>query len=388
MTQQQSTAVAVREPQQAITSLRPIEVNLDNWPTSRFNRVIPTQTISMPNDLVVPVFQVVQLDPADATGKSPDHYKSNDVPPGHRALTARGINKLVTAAGVSFFDERRLDDGTDPDVMGVTVMASLMLPTGVRITAPGSQLINIRSWFGPTTSAAELAKFRKQFYANVSTRARNRAARGLLSLRASYPEAEINRPFAVVSYAPNLAHPAVQQRYIENMLPAINAGFGPDQTRQIAAGQVIEVAEAPEDDGPTDGHYSESSASVAGSPAGSDGSAAATEEPDWAKPAAGDPFAAAPAAGPSRLVQVLRDKATKSGMAGAITDAQKPQVMAALGGDVPLLRAGLQAVWGVESDEGGRLLVTAAQAQAIIGCAVDDTFLLQWQEAFGQVKAA
>ena len=41
------------------------------------------------------VVQIVQLDPADRDGKSADHYKSSDVPAGHRALPARGISKLA-----------------------------------------------------------------------------------------------------------------------------------------------------------------------------------------------------------------------------------------------------------------------------------------------------
>jgi hypothetical protein len=182
--------------------------SLDNWPEAEFNRLIPTQTV-MTTDLLRPMVQIVQLEPADKDGKSPDHYSSVDVPAGHRAPTARGLNKLATTAGVSFYDERRLDDGSDPNVCGVTLMASMMLPTGQRITAPGSQMIDIRTWFKADSSAAEVAKFRKQFYAHVSTRARSRAIRGLLSLRASYPIADINKPFAVVSYVPNTSHPDV-----------------------------------------------------------------------------------------------------------------------------------------------------------------------------------
>src|ERR1035437_4831302 len=109
----------------ATSALVPVaaEFNLDAFPTAQFNRVIAIQTIRMPGDLFVPMVQIVQLDPADRDGKAADHYKSNDVPAGHRALTARALSKVANAASVSFYDERRLDDGTDPNVMGVSLMA-------------------------------------------------------------------------------------------------------------------------------------------------------------------------------------------------------------------------------------------------------------------------
>jgi hypothetical protein len=334
-----------------IDPLTSIQVNLDQWPAEQFNRLIPTQTIRMPSDLFVPVVQVVQLEPADREGKSPDHYSSRDVPPNHRAPTARGINKLVTAAGVSFFDERRLDDGTDPDVMGVTVIAAMLLPTGQRVTAPGSQMINLKTWFGSATSDNEKAKFRKQFYAHVSTRARNRAARAILSLRASYPDREISKPFAVVSYAPNLNHPAVQARFIDAMVPALEAGFGPSRAEQAQLGSgpaMTVLPEAPEDDGTGEG--------------GSDGQTEAAV-PSWAGTKAAAP-AESPVASTRRLTELLGDSAAASDQQGPVKPAQEKaleKLMAGLDWDseiVPVLT-------GAFSESAARSL-TAGQAAAII----------------------
>ena len=332
-----------------------IEFNLDAFPTASFNRLSPIQTIRMPSDLFVPIVQVVQLDPADREGKSADHYKSNDVPGGHRALTARGLNKVATAGSVSFFDERRVDDGSDPNVIGVTVMASMALPTGQRITAPGSQLIDIRTWFGPTTSAAEIAKFRKQFYAHVSTRAKNRAIRGLLSLRSSYPDADIAKPFAVVSYAPNMNHPEVRARFLDAMAPAVGQLYGPAAAPQLAAGDVIQAPEAPEDDGTVDGQAQE------------------VEEPSWFGGAA----EAAPTPRANPLLAVLRAKAASSGMVGPATLPQKERLQAIF---KPLgLKAtadGLRIVFGLASLGD----ITGAHAQAVIEASVDAEFADLWRE--------
>jgi hypothetical protein len=294
----------------------------------------------------MPMVQVVQLEPADKDGKSPDHYSSVDVPAGHRAPTARGLNKLATTAGVSFYDERRLDDGSDPNVCGVTLMASMMLPTGQRITAPGSQMIDIRTWFKADSSAAEVAKFRKQFYAHVSTRARSRAIRGLLSLRASYPNADITKPFAVVSYVPNTSHPDVRAAMLAGMAGSVPALYGPEPARQVGPGETVQLAEVAED-------------IVEGQ---------VTEEPDWMADA--DPAPAGPAR--HRLLALLQDNAAASGLEGPATPEQKKAVVEAIdqfGGQA--VRAVMGLVWGAkptvdEAHPKGFLSFTAAQAEAII----------------------
>lgn len=380
-----STAVAVREPSAGIV-LTPdagVTYNLDRFPDATYNRLIPTQTIAMPSDLYRPVIQVVQLDPADREGKSPDHYKSSDVPSGHRALTARGISKLVTAAGVSFFDERRIDDGRDPDVMGVSVMASMVLPTGQRIQAPGSQLINIRTWFKGDASAAEVAKFRKQFFGNVATRARNRAARGLLSLRQSYPERDINKPFAVVSFAPNMDHPKVQEAMIAAMIPAATAGYGPD-TRQIAAGQIIEVDEAPDLDPEAE---DAAAAAYAKHAQLQSGAGAGGPEPEWAA----DLFSDGPAE--PAIVSKLREKAAASTLEGEASLDQKAAInerlVRPLGPDAPaLVGAGMKAVWNAQPRDDGKFGITAAQAQAILELSQSDDFIDTWRATFGSAAAS
>ena len=346
-------AVVVIEPQ-ALTTYA-----LDEFPEERFNRIIPTQTIRMPSDLLVPVVQVVQLDPTDREGKSADHYKSSDVPAGHRALTARGLNKVATAAAVSFYDERRTDDGSNPDLIGVSVMASMLLPTGQRITAPGSKQVDLsaQAWASP----AQRAKYKSFFYEHVSTRARNRAIRALLSLRASYRDADIAKPFAVVSFAPNMNHPAIRERYLDSIAPATNALYGPQPAAQLPAGEsVAALKEIPVDDDHDQG------AGVGDDPL-----------PAWAtdQPAADvEPT----------LLTKIRDAAAGGGMVGA---AKKPQIeslqeiFAPIGGRATT--AGLQALWP-ELDVNK---LTANQAQAVIGTSrtyeTPDAFQAAWREMSG-----
>ena len=337
-----------------------VTYNLDAFPEDRYNRLIPTQTIAMPSDLMVPVVQIVQLDARPNAG---DVYHSNDMPAGHNAPTARALSKLVTGAGVSFIDERRVDDGKDPLVCGVTVIAEMTLPTGQRIRATGTRWVDMTrmSWNDGLTGA-QAGKFKGYLYEHTATRARNRAIRGILSLRGSYPAAELARPFAVVSYAPNMNHPEVRARILEAMAPSVAQLYGPAPAAQLVAGQVGEAPEAPEDDAaPLEGQSRE------------------VAEPSWfdAPPATAAPAAAAPQ--PPRLAVVLREKAAASGLVGPATAPQLQQlagIFVAGGISKPETDAGLRIVFGVTSRED----FTAAQAQALIGAAVDAEFADLWHE--------
>jgi len=334
-----------------------VEFNLDAFPEAQFNRLIPTQTIRMPSDLMVPVVQVVQLDPNPNNG---DVYHSNDMPAGNNAPTARGLSKLVTGAGVSFVDERRVDDGKEPDVCGVSVVAEMTLPTGQRIRAMGSRWVDMRrmAWKDGLT-APQAAKYRSFLYEHTATRARNRAIRSLLSLRGSYPAAELARPFAVVSFAPNMEHPEVRARILEAMAPSVAQLYGPSTAPQLAAGHVVEAPEAPEDDDAT-----------------IEGQAQKVAEPSWFDAAPASPVATVTPQAP-QLVAVLREKAATSGLVGPATEPQKALLQAIfrpLG--LEATATGLRMVFGLASLSE----ITSAQAQALVATAVDAEFPDLWRE--------
>lgn len=365
MTANNETAVAVVTPPT-------LAVTLDDWPTQSFNRLIPTETIRIPTDLLVPVVQVVRLSVDEA---DKDVYSSRDIPNGHKAPTARGLNKLATAAGVSFYDERRTDDGSNPDLIGVTVMASMLLPTGQRITAPGSKQIDLsaQSWASP----AQRAKYKSFFYEHVSTRARNRAIRALLSLKSSYTLAELAKPFAVVSYAPNMDHPLIRQRMIDNLAPAVAQLYGGEsEAPQIGAGAPVQdLKELPAED----------DAAVEGQARDVTSTADATDEPEEAAPQwATD--APAETAAPD-LATKIRDTAAAGGMKGA---AKAPQIetlkeiFRVIGGRAT--SAGLVRIW--PDIDVKALALDANQAQALINAARQpesyEAFAVDWRAMVGE----
>lgn len=341
-----------------------VTFNLDAFPEARFNRLIPTQTISIPSDLVVPVVQVVQL---NANPEGGDVYHSADMPEGYLAPTAVALAKLATAAGISFVDERRLDDGKSPGVFGVAVAAEMVLPTWQRQRAIGSKWIDLdrMSWKSP----AQRAKYATFLAEHAATRARNRAIRGLLSLRGSYPAPVIARPFAVVSFAPNMAHPEVRARILDALAPTTTALYGPPPAPLLGAGAILTAPEAPDDDEPA-GTLEDSL------------TGGASAEPTWF---AADPAPSAPpAAEAARLAIVLREKAARSGLVGGATVPQKTELQRIFGPmGLAVTAAGLREVFGL----GTLGEITAAQAQALIEISRDDTFAMLWRELAGVAAA-
>src|SRR4051812_15559938 len=126
-----------------------VEWNLDGFPENAYNRLVPVATLQLPTDLLRPVVQVVQLNPDPKNGG--DVYTSRDMPEGHAAPTKVGLRKFAMAAGISFVDERRTDDGSDPDVIEVTCVAELLMPTGQRIRATGMKRVDLgaQTWSSP-----------------------------------------------------------------------------------------------------------------------------------------------------------------------------------------------------------------------------------------------
>lgn len=368
------TAVTVIE--QSTTDAM-VEWSLDDFPTNDFNRLLPTQTLMLPTDLLRPVVQVVKLNPDPKAG---DVYTSRDTPAGHAAPTRVGLRKLATAAGISIVDEHRVDDGRDPDVIEVTCVAEMLMPTGQRIRATGTKRIdlNAQKW----ESDNHRLKFRSFFQEHVASRAQNRAIRSLLSLRGSYPQEVYNKPFAVVSFAPNMAHPEVRSRMLDVMAGAsVQLYGGAAPVAQIPA--TIDVSPAADDDPapatPTVLPGEKLAAAVDVS----------SDDPPWVTGAT-DGSAGNDQADAVDIVEAIRAAAAGSKLKGELTDPQKAQIGPLL---APLNGTGafglvVREAFGPEAVQGP----TAAQAQAIITVAskfeTPDLFVAAWAATADAIRQA
>lgn len=376
-----STAVAVIEQS---TDSGVVEWNLDGFPENAYNRLVPVATLQLPTDLLRPVVQVVQLNPDPKNGG--DVYQSNDTPAGHAAPTKVGLRKLAMAAGISFVDERRTDDGSNPDVLEVTCVAEMLMPTGQRIRATGMKRIDLaaQKW----QSDAHRAKYKSFFLEHVASRAQNRAIRALLSLRGSYPIEVYERPFAVVSFAPNMNHPEVRSRMLDAMAGASAQLYGPAAAKQLAAGPVVNVTPAADEDpAPT---------TPTALPGESLAKAAAPgAEPDWLKPST--PAAATPTAtkrkGAPSLPERLRESFDASELKGDATASQQ-LVLRELVADLPWateLYPVLAAAFGPEWD--GKLDAPAVQsilnvAEAFSAAEPPIDFADAWRTASAEARKA
>ena len=331
-----------------------VEYNLDNWPESEWNRLVPTQTLGLATDLIRPIVQAVRLD------VERDTYKSNDIPEGFRAPNARGLSKLAAAAGVDFVDEVRLDDGSDPGRAYVRVYAEMIDATGRKRRAPGSRdyVLDSQSMTDPQRRRA------KGFvHEHAATRARHRALRALLSLPQAYTIAELNKPFAVVSFVPNLQNPELRSRVMDAMVPTIAALYGSDSAKQLAAPAAIEVAEISDDE-------IKNVTPPPGNPTvipGEKLAKADAEEPAWLQPAA---KATATAAPKKPFVDVVRSTAADAddGEALATPDDLKNLGAIFAGYDQALVTTGIRTLWPEQDDEHHTIAISRpsiGQARAI-----------------------
>jgi hypothetical protein len=361
-----STETAVTRIEQSVDASM-VEWTLDEFPVGDFNRLIPTQTLMVPTDLLRPVVQVVQLNPDPDKGG--DVYHSNDMPDGHAAPTKVALRKFATAAGISFVDERRTDDGTDPNVIEVTCWAEMLLPTGQRLRAVGQKRIDLeaQAWRSPQ----HRAKYKSFFLEHVASRAENRAIRALLSLRGSYPLSVYTKPFAVVSFAPNMNHPEVRARILDAMAPAVGALYGPSEQKALAAGKPIDVTPAAEEDPAPDKPTQLPGEKLA---------AAGTDEPDWLKATPATPAHTAPAERkPENLATTIRNQAADSTQKGKATKPQLEKLAEVFEGiDRAKVGIGIVALFGPEA----RQELRSAEANALI--VVHDAFGPQdtWAEAW------
>lgn len=363
--QNTETAVEAWEPKEV--------VNLDNWPTDRFNRLLPTQTVMQQSPYFKPVVTVVQL-----TGR--DVYESRDLPSGHAAPNRVGLRKLATAAAVTFVDEQRLDDGSNPDICGVRTVAEMVLPSGQRIQAPGTRWIDLRrmSW----SSDAQKGRYRSFLYEHCASRAQNRAIRALLSLQQSYPKAELQRPFAVATFVPDMDHPEVRERMLDLVAPkAIAAAYGPE-VKQVGPG-VIEADEAPDDEPPPAGWDGEGPSATAqqataeGRVDADSGEVKDGGEPDWF--GAGDQESQ----GPSLVDRLKAAAKAHKTFAGESTQEQRAALRELTRGlsldqVLAVLRSGL----GFKADE--LKAITSGQAAAILAVGEElggEELRRQWIEA-------
>lgn len=336
-----SSAVQVWQP-------RDVELLIAQYPEDRFNALFPRKVMSQVNPMLAPVMETVVLNPDPQNGG--DVYRSDDLKQGHVALTKVALRRLMALAGVSVVDSRRMDDGSDPWYVLWQVTVEMFVPGRTRPDrAIGSKEIRLSGDSVKGWSTARLAKAREHMIRMAESKAANAAIRDLLTLRSSYSAAELSRPFAVLRWEPNMNHPAVAERFLDNLLPATTAVYGapPEDIAQLPVGDAgYELAPHVQDDDITEGRYVEVRTNGHATVDTTTGEVVAERgaEPDWGLDGGldfGEP-------GPVSLADRLAATADGFAATGPLTDAQKGLLRPLLGplGNAPV-QAGIRAAFGL-----------------------------------------
>lgn len=365
-------------PQTAVTVIDPADTwepktlqILGDYPPERFNVLVPTVSLRQVNPYLVPDIEAVLLDPNPDGG---DIYHDPQMKSGHYGPTKVGLRKLAQVAGITTISSRRVDDGRDPDYIEWQVEIEMVQPSGRPIRGFGTKQVDLRPAATKGWTPQAITKAHEHMVANAESKALNRAIRSILSLRPSYPQRELAKPFAILRYVPDMTHPEVRERFLDMVAPATQQLYGPEPTiapRQVGPGADSGIDRAPvvtDDDDVVD---QVGDADTAGGSAGDD------PLPNWAtdQPAAD--------AEPTLLTKI-RNTAESGGMVGP---AKKPQLESLGGIFTPLggriTTAGLQALWP-DLDVNA---LTANQAQAIVGISrtfeTPEAFQAAWREMAG-----
>lgn len=338
---------------------------LEAYPEAKFNVLVPTQSVRQVNPYLVPDIQTVQL---RAIEGSRDVYHDSQMKGGHYAPTASALRKIADTAGINEIESKRTDDGRNPDVVEWTVVIERQLPTGQTVRGHGTKRVDLTSM--SFASEAHKKRTRQFMLENAQTKALNRAIRSLLSLHGSYPLSELAKPFAVLRWVPNMAHPDVQKAFLGQLAGSTGALFGPtDQPKQLATepADVVVAPEAAEDDPAPEQTATDDAVDFGAAPATAD-------EPAWANAAAPD--------GTPKIVVTLRERADAAGGAAEPDTATAEQRARLKDLFTPIGGADMRAVLTGALSIDNPALISEAQADAILDQAeASKTFVPEWKAA-------
>jgi hypothetical protein len=158
---------------------------------------------------------------------------------GKRALGARALAQVAAGAGISVVNVARHDDGGNPDMAEVSVLALMKRPDGTIIHATGKKRVDVRAyvqqkygagWESKPDAVKMYNQLRKFASERAETGAKNRAFRQLLAMKSAYTPQELARPFVIPQIVVNMSE-IVKDEYgrrlaIQQALGAAQAMFG------------------------------------------------------------------------------------------------------------------------------------------------------------------
>jgi hypothetical protein len=262
----QQSAVAIRDDEQ----YAPRTIEIGGFDATRVNNLIRTTSVVQTNPYLKPVVRQMLLDqPADtypiSQKKQGDDWVATEL-----GISAVGLANLADAAGVVDVPQAsgRADDGRNPDLVTYRATAAMRMPDGewlvrtrectVKLatvekeirtakTKRGKENTNYRTHKAEPWSdekiEAEIAKellLKEKFMERLAeTGAKNRVTRALLGLATKYTPAQIAKPFVFMAVVPDMSHPELRARMLDQASSAIGGLFGPLGGQQQASPRLL-----------------------------------------------------------------------------------------------------------------------------------------------------
>ena len=230
------------------------------YPAERYNLLVPMQTVTEIADIHKPVMNAVQIsvNPADKEiyeqEKASDAWTDRDgkhhpAKAAGWALTKKGLNKLMRAAGIKILGTRPISPSTcqkcaevnknigHPVNCGacgnkdVKFEARISVPqlTGENIEIVAHKEIIVQDVTDGMTvnQRKEFLKFRNEM---CETKAINRALRAAMHIKGTYSIEELKKPFVVAYLVPNLNNEAVKTEAIKHFFTSAQEIYGGHNT--------------------------------------------------------------------------------------------------------------------------------------------------------------
>lgn len=236
------------------------------YPAEQYNLLVPMQTVAEIAEIHKPVMNAVQISTNLADKEIYEQEKGSDAWTGRDgkkhpakevgwALTKKGLNKLMRAAGIKILGTRPIIPSTcqkcaevnrsigRPVNCGacgnkdVKFEARISVPqlTGENIEIVAHKEIIVQDVTDGMTDnqRKEFLKFRSEM---CETKAINRALRAAMHIKGTYTLQELRKPFVVAYLVPNLDNELVKQEAVRHFFTSaqeLYGGHNPDNRKAI-----------------------------------------------------------------------------------------------------------------------------------------------------------
>lgn len=231
------------------------------YPAERYNLLVPMQTVAEIAEIHKPVMNAVQISTNEADKEIYLQDKNKRNADGW-ALTKKGLNKLMRAAGIKILGTRPIVPSTCQKCAEVNRSIGRPVNCGTcgnkdvkfeaRISVPQltgenieivahKEIIVADVTVGMTEyQAKEFLKFRSEM---CETKAINRALRAAMHIKGTYSLQELQKPFVVAYLVPNLDNEAVKQEAVRHFFTSaqeLYGGHNPDARKAIFVADDVE----------------------------------------------------------------------------------------------------------------------------------------------------